>query len=223
MRVRWFGQSAFELQGAQGTVMIDPFGDMSGLAASRGIQFDYPAVSGVEAQLLLITHEHVDHNNAQAVAGEPMVLRSTAGRLESRFGEVLAVASEHDENAGTERGPNTIFVFELDGTRVAHFGDFGQRALREEQAALLGGVDLLFLPVGGGPTIGGEQAALVVGELKPRWVVPMHYRTPRIGFLDTADDFLARHERVERPAGAEFETSELPEDGGPIVVVPAAP
>ncbi len=52
-------------------------------------------------------------------------------------GEVLGVASEHDEAAGTERGPNTIFVFELDGLRVAHFGDFGQRTLREEQAAAI--------------------------------------------------------------------------------------
>ena len=222
MRVRWFGQSAFELQAGDGTVVIDPFGDLSGLTG-RGIQFDYPAISGVEAQLVLVTHEHADHNGVEAVGGAPTVLRSTAGRLESPLGEVLAVASEHDEQAGTQRGPNTIFAFELDDVRVCHFGDFGQRGLREEQAAAIGDVDLLFLPVGGGPTIGGEQAALVVEELGPRWVVPMHYRTPRIGFLETADDFLARFEHVQRPSGPEFETGELPEEGGPLVVAPAAP
>lgn len=78
------------------------------------------------------------------------MLRSTAGRHESPIGEVLGIASEHDEAAGTERGPNTIFAFELDGIRVAHFGDFGQSALRPEQAAALGNIDLLFLPVGDG-------------------------------------------------------------------------
>jgi L-ascorbate metabolism protein UlaG (beta-lactamase superfamily) len=168
MRVEWYGQSAFHLAGADASVAIDPFGDMSALAASRGMQFDYPPIEGVEADLLLVTHEHMDHNGVEAIGGEPAILRSTAGRLESPVGEVVAIASEHDESAGTERGPNTIFVFSLDGTRVCHFGDFGQRELREEQAGAIGEVDLLFLPVGAGPTIGGEQAQAIVERLAPR-------------------------------------------------------
>src|ERR1035441_10656961 len=158
MRVEWYGQSAFRLSAGDASVAIDPFGDMSAMAASRGMQFDYPAIDGVEADLLLVTHEHLDHNGVEAIGGDPAILRSTAGKLESPVGEVTAIASEHDESAGTERGPNTIFVFELDGIRVAHFGDFGQSALRDEQAAAVGNVDLLIVPVGGGPTIGAPPA-----------------------------------------------------------------
>jgi L-ascorbate metabolism protein UlaG (beta-lactamase superfamily) len=223
MRVEWYGQSAFRLSTAEQSVAIDPFADMSAMAASRGMQFDYPPIAGVEADLLLVTHEHMDHNGVEAIGGDPAILRSTAGTLQSPLGEVVAVASEHDEQAGTARGPNTIFVFSLDGTRVCHFGDFGQSALRPEQAQALGEVDLLILPVGGGPTIGAEGAAAIVQRLAPRWVVPMHYRTPRIGFLETAEAFLERHpgaHRLERPA---FETDELPAAEGPLVVVPAAP
>jgi L-ascorbate metabolism protein UlaG (beta-lactamase superfamily) len=223
MRVEWYGQSAFHLSGGGASVMIDPFGDMSGLAASRGMQFDYPQISGVQADVLLVTHEHFDHNGVEVVGGDPAILRSTAGRLESPVGEVVAVASEHDEEAGTARGPNAIFVFSLDGARVCHFGDFGQSELRPEQAQAIGAVDLLFLPVGGGPTIGAEQAAAIMARLRPRWVVPMHYRTPRIGFLETAEAFLERSERVEQLAGAAFDTAELPDGEGPLVVVPAAP
>jgi L-ascorbate metabolism protein UlaG (beta-lactamase superfamily) len=222
MRLQWYGQSAFHLSSADASVAIDPFGDMSGLAG-RGIQFDYPAIEGVDATLLLVTHEHVDHNGVEAMGGDPTILRSTAGRLESPLGEVVASASEHDDQAGTARGPNTIFVFELDGLRVAHFGDFGQRALRDEQAAAIGQVDLLIVPVGGGPTIGAEQAAEIVGRLRPRWVVPMHYRTPRISFLDTADAFLERSGQVERLEEPAFDTAALPASDGPLVVVPAAP
>jgi L-ascorbate metabolism protein UlaG (beta-lactamase superfamily) len=223
MQVEWYGQSAFRLSSADTTVAIDPFGDMSALAGSRGMQFDYPPIEGVEAQLLLVTHEHMDHNGVEAIGGDPTILRSTAGKLESPIGEVTAIASEHDEAAGTERGPNTIFVFELDGVRVAHFGDFGQSELRPEQAAAIGMVDLLILPVGGGPTIGAAGAAAIIERLAPRWVVPMHYRTPRIGFLETADAFLERHPNVHRLDGATFDTWELPEAEGPLVVVPAAP
>jgi L-ascorbate metabolism protein UlaG (beta-lactamase superfamily) len=221
MQVEWYGQSAFRLSGGDTTVFIDPFCDVSGLAA-RGLQFEYPAIAGVDAQLLLVTHEHRDHNGVEAIGGDPAVLRSTAGKLESPIGEVVAVASEHDIAAGTERGPNTIFVFTLDGVRVAHFGDFGQSQLRAEQAEAIGKVDLLFVPVGGGPTIGGEQAAAIAERLGARWIVPMHYRTPMVSFLETADAFLQRVPNVERLESPVFDTDALP-GGNPLAVVPAAP
>jgi L-ascorbate metabolism protein UlaG (beta-lactamase superfamily) len=223
MRVEWFGQSAFHLDGEQGSVAIDPFGDMSSLSRDRGIQWDYPAIAGLEPKLLLVTHEHRDHNAVETIGGDPVVLRSTAGTLDSPFGDVVAIASEHDDAAGTQRGSNTIFCFSLDGVRVCHMGDFGQSGLREEQAQAIGEVDLLFVPVGGGPTLGAEQAALVVARLSPRWVVPMHYRTPRIGFLETADEFLEKASAVQRFEQSAFETGELASAKGPLVVVPAAP
>jgi L-ascorbate metabolism protein UlaG (beta-lactamase superfamily) len=191
--------------------------------AGRGVVFEYPAIEDVEADLLLVTHEHLDHNGVEAVVGEPTVLRSTAGRHASPIGDVVGVASEHDQAAGTERGPNTIFVFELDGVRIAHFGDFGQSEMRDEQAAAIGSVDLVFLPVGGGPTTDAAQARAIVDRLKPRWVVPMHYRTPKIGFLDTADEFLDTFSEVHRLDEPSFETDDLPTGDEPVAVVPAAP
>jgi L-ascorbate metabolism protein UlaG (beta-lactamase superfamily) len=222
MRIQWYGQSSFSLSGPEASVFIDPFADMSG-AAEHGIQFDYAPIGGVEADLLLVTHEHPDHNGVEAIGGDPVILRSTAGRLESPIGEVVAVASEHDAAAGTERGPNTIFVFSLDGVRTAHFGDFGQAALRDEQAKAIGQVDLAILPVGGGPTIDAAQARTIVDRLGPRWVVPMHYRTPRISFLNTADEFLALFSDVRRMPEPSFDTAELEGSGGPAVVVPGVP
>jgi L-ascorbate metabolism protein UlaG (beta-lactamase superfamily) len=223
MQVEWYGQSAFRLEGAGQTVFVDPFGDVGAAAAERGLQFDYPPIAGVSADVVLVTHEHFDHNAVDALEGSPAVLRSTAGRLGSPVGEVVAIASEHDDAAGTERGPNTIFVFDLDGVRVAHMGDFGQAGLRAAQTAALRGIDLLIVPVGGGPTIGAEQAALVVETLAPRWVVPMHYRTERVNFLEPADGFLERFGSVARLESARFDTAELPDGKAPLIVVPATP
>jgi L-ascorbate metabolism protein UlaG (beta-lactamase superfamily) len=222
MQVEWYGQSAFRLSTPEATVAIDPFGDISGLT-NRGIQFEYPPIEDLTAQLLLVTHEHADHNGVEAIGGDPVILRSTAGRLPSPIGEITAVASEHDEAAGTERGPNTIFVFELEDLRVCHFGDFGQGGLRDEQAQAIGRLDLLLVPVGGGPTIGAQQAAEIVDRLAPRWVVPMHYRTPRIGFLETAEPFLERLSHVERLSASTFDTQQLRVKDAPLAVVPAAP
>ena len=225
MRVEWHGQSAFTLTGSEAKVFIDPFGDMAPLLADRGLNFEYPPIEVDGVDLLLVTHEHRDHNAVEAIGGEPQTLRATAGKHDTEaVGEVLGVASEHDEVAGTKRGPNTIFVFELDGLRVAHFGDFGQRQLREEQAAAIGAVDLLFLPVGGGPTIGAAQAGAIVSRLDARWVVPMHYRNERVEFLpESEEEFVAQMPQTVRFQTADFETADLPAEGGPIAVVPAAP
>jgi L-ascorbate metabolism protein UlaG (beta-lactamase superfamily) len=223
VNIRWYGQSAFLLRGGQ-SVFVDPFGAMEGLAA-RGMQFDYPPVEGVEAELLLVTHEHGDHNAVEVIGGSPQILRSTAGTFDSPVGEVIGVASEHDDVAGTRRGPNTIFCFSLDGRRICHFGDFGQAELRPEQQRAIGEVDVLFVPVGGGPTAGGESAAAIVRALRPQLVVPMHYRTDAVDFLDPPDEFLdALGARVERLDESELDVEQfLGTPDGPIVALLAAP
>jgi L-ascorbate metabolism protein UlaG (beta-lactamase superfamily) len=209
VRIRWFGQSAFLLSDEK-TVLVDPFGIDRAVFAARGLEFGYPEIEPVAADLLLITHEHGDHANAAAATGEPVTIRSTAGTFDSPVGTVVSVASEHDAAAGTQRGPNALVRFELDGLAVCHLGDLGQPALRPEQRAALGEVDVLFVPAGGGPTIGGAVAAEVVRALAPRLVVPMHYRTPALNFLDPPDAFLeALGAPVERLAGSEAEAEPL--------------
>ena len=223
MRIRWYGQSAFLLTGER-TVMIDPFGPLGEQAAARGIVFDYPAIEPVPADVLLVTHEHADHNAAGTVTGSPTVVRSTAGTFESPVGEIVAVASEHDDVAGTARGPNTIFRFALDGLRVCHLGDLGQPSLRPEQVAAVGAIDILFVPAGGGPTVGGELAADVARILRPRLVVPMHYRTPAIGFLDPPDGFLAALGASVEEVDTEFDPADVLGDADePRVAVVAPP
>ena len=222
MKVRWFGQSAFALSGSA-EVFIDPFGDMSAMAG-RGMTWTYPAITGVSAELLLVTHEHRDHNAVDAIEGVKQTIRSSAGTFETPIGLVVGVASEHDDVAGTKRGANVIYVFELDGMRVCHFGDFGQSQLRPEQREAIGRVDLLFVPIGGLATIDGRAAAALVEELAPSLVVPMHYRTPALSFLETADDFLAAVKgEIVTPDRSSFDTDSLRPEGGRLVVVPAPP
>jgi L-ascorbate metabolism protein UlaG (beta-lactamase superfamily) len=222
MQVEWFGQSAFRLSDGATTIFIDPFADMTPVR-DRGMRWDYPAIAGVAADLLLVTHEHLDHNGVESVGGEPVTHRSTAGRLSSPIGEVVAIASEHDQAAGTERGPNTLYVFSFGGRRVAHLGDLGQSSLRGEQLRALGRVDVLFVPVGGGPTIGAQQASEIATAVGATVVVPMHYRSERIDFLEPVDAFAELAGGAQRLPSPVFELDALPAGESPLVVVPAAP
>jgi L-ascorbate metabolism protein UlaG (beta-lactamase superfamily) len=211
MRVRWFGQSAFLLDGTK-RVFIDPFADMSEMLRKRGGRFDYPLIEGVEADLVLVTHEHFDHNQVDVIGGDPTVIPAQAGTLESPVGDVVGVASEHDAVAGTQRGHNTIYCFTLDGTRFCHFGDFGQAALRPEQREAIGEVGVLFLPAGAGPTVAHDAGAQIVRELAPRVTVVMHYGNEAVDFLEPPDGlFDALGAEVQRLEGSEADLSELRE------------
>src|SRR6201999_4144237 len=96
MQVEWYGQSAFRLTDDGTTVFIDPFDDL-GAMTGRGMRWDYPAIEGVDADVLLVTHEHLDHNGVGAIGGDPAVIRALSGRHESPIGDVVGVASEHDD------------------------------------------------------------------------------------------------------------------------------
>jgi L-ascorbate metabolism protein UlaG (beta-lactamase superfamily) len=222
MQLEWYGQSAFRLTDDGSTVFIDPIGDMSRLTG-QGLRWDYPPITGVTADLLLVTHEHGDHNGVEAIGGDPVVLRSRAGTHESPIGPVIGIASEHDDVAGTQRGPNTMFVFTFGGMRVAHLGDLGQAGLRDAQLAALGQVDLLLPPVGAGPTIGAAQAMAIVEEVGAKVVVPHHYRTARIDFLEPVDAFAERFATVHRADGPVVDLETVPDGDGPVLVLPAAP
>lgn len=198
MKIRWYGQSAFSIRGREHSVFVDPFGSID------SPQWHYPPIDGATAVLLLVTHDHRDHNAVDVVGGDPVVI-TKAGTHESPVGEVVGVSSEHDAVAGTQRGANVIFRFALDGITFAHFGDFGQTALRPEQREALGDVDVVFFPAGGGPTTEVNDGAALLRELAPRVVVPMHYRTPLIGFLDPVEPFLEALGWPVEEAGAEAE------------------
>jgi len=220
--IEWHGQSAFTLRADDGAVLIDPF-DQSQRPEGLSIRFGYPQIPPQRVELLLITHEHFDHNGAAVAAGQPQAVRSTAGRFQTPIGEVVAIASEHDPEAGTRRGPNAVFVFTLGGVRICHMGDFGQSGLRPEQQQAIGAVDLLFVPVGGGPTADATLAAEISRTLQPRWIVPMHYRTDHIDFLEPADAFLAQFESVTPFARNRASLANAPDEGALHVLHLAPP
>ena len=219
MHIEWYGQSAFALRGDDRPWRSTRSATCPALPRA-GCSSTIRRSTASSAELLLVTHEHRDHNGVEVVGGDPAMLRSTAGKLESPVGEVVAVASEHDEVAGTQRGPNTIFVFTLDGVRVAHFGDFGQAALRAEQAAASAGRPAVH--AGRRRPDDRPGPAREIGErLGARG--SSRCTTGRRGSASSSRPTrsLGRYDHVVRLDTPSFETADLPE--GLAVVVPAAP
>jgi L-ascorbate metabolism protein UlaG (beta-lactamase superfamily) len=207
VKISWLGHSCFKIEDDSGKVVVtDPFDESVG----------YP-LPKVRADVVAVSHDHRDHNNLKALKGDPVVVRGP-GRRSAAGIEFQGIASYHDEKRGALRGKNTIFCFEMDDVRICHLGDLGHQ-LGEKEIATLGEVDVLMIPVGGNFTLDGEGAKKVIGQIKTRIVMPMHFKTsavpPSFGIYP-ADDFLSG-QQVERP-GKSITEDDLP-DEGPLVVV----
>ena len=175
LELRWHGHACFELACKGFTVVFDPYEDnyVPGFGALD-----------VAADLVLCSHtQHGDHNAAHV--GHPL-----EGH-ENPF-TITAIETFHDPEGGALRGPNTIHVLQAGKLRVAHLGDIGCQ-LTPAQLADLAGLDVAMVPVGGFYTIGPAEAKALMDQIKPKVIIPMHYRQGEVGLPAVAelDDFLA--------------------------------
>ncbi|MBQ1490640.1 MAG: MBL fold metallo-hydrolase [Blautia sp.] len=187
MELRWLGHSCFVLEMDGYKVIFDPF--------TEGSVPGIPAIHE-EVDLVLSSHSHGDHAGAAGVT-----LRK--GK-ECPFA-IEEIHSFHDECRGAKRGKNIIRVLSADGISVAHMGDIGCEPTKEQKEKLKG-VDVMLMPVGGFYTLEPKEVKALVEELKPRVLIPMHYRSSSFGFdtIGTLEDYLALCDDVVRYGGPTF-------------------
>ncbi len=191
MRIQWYGQSAFRLAGEQ-TVFIDPFDRPSEALAARGLEFNYAPIENVTADVLLITHEHIDHNAAEAIGGEPVTIRSTAGR--SRIaGRRGASRSPRSTTTSPERcaGRTRSSASSSTASRSATSATSASRRCAPSSAPRSVRSTCSSCRSATGRRSAASRPPTLVRSLAPRLVLPMHYRTEAVNFLDPPDAFLA--------------------------------
>jgi len=184
MNITWYGQSCFQISSSQGknnhvSIVIDPFDESIGLKLPK-----------LQADIVLVTHDHFDHNNIKAVSDSPLVIKGP-GEYEIKGVFVRGIPGFHDNSQGAERGNVTIYTIEAEGMRICHLGDLGQKELSSDQLDKIGEVDILMIPVGGIYTINAGEAIKVMAQIEPRIIIPMHYKIPKLKIkLDDIDKFL---------------------------------
>ena len=172
MKITWLGHACFLLESGGYRVILDPCKGVPGVKDTA-----------CEAEAVYCSHGHFDHCYTDEI-------RLAEGKT-SPF-TLKEIAAFHDEANGAKRGPNTIRLFTAEGITVAHMGDLGHQ-LNDAQLAEMGKADVLLLPVGGTYTVDSAGAKAVCDAVKPRVVIPMHYRKEEMGFdvLQTVDEFTA--------------------------------
>jgi len=74
---------------------------------------------------------------------------------------------------GAEGQVNTIFTTEIDGIRLCHLGALANPSLDPQTLEDIGRVDLLFVPIAGGPVLSPKDAAKLSASLEPKVIIPI--------------------------------------------------
>lgn len=187
MTLTWIGHSCFRLEEEGYTIIFDPYEDnkVPGLGPVRE-----------NADLVLCSHEHGDHNARQSVS------IVTGGK---NPWQIMGIDTYHDDKKGTLRGENTIHILDNGSLRLAHFGDIGCQ-LTEQQAEQLKGLDVALIPVGGYYTVDAPQAKKIMDMVHPRVIIPMHFRGESFGFdvIGPVEAFTDLYQDVIRQKGSVF-------------------
>jgi len=214
MKVKWLGHSCFLITSRGGLrIITDPY------AVGGGI--NYSPIKET-ADVVVVSHGHDDHSNVSAVQGTPEVVKGD-GKKTAKGIQFKGIATYHDASQGKRSGLNTVFCFTIDDIKLCHLGDLGH-VLSPEQANEIGAVDILFVPVGGFYTIDAPVASQVCDQLKPKIVIPMHFKTPKCAYpIAGVEDFLRGQKNVRRVGGSEmdFERERLPAATEIVLLRPA--
>lgn len=217
MKIKWYGHAAFLITSSQGVKIItDPYE-----SGAYGGQLAYGKITD-QADIAITSHDHADHNDTKSLPGFPEIVKG-GGTKSVKGISFKGIASYHDPSKGSERGSNTIFTFSVDGIKICHLGDLGH-LLSEKEIAEIGSVDILLIPVGGYFTIDSKEATKVGEQIKPKVLIPMHFKTEKCGFpIAPVDDFLKGKANIKRPKTSEvtFELASLPSETEIVVLVHA--
>jgi L-ascorbate metabolism protein UlaG (beta-lactamase superfamily) len=206
VKLKWYGHASFRITSDSGSSIItDPYDPRTA---------GYKAFSESADVVVISSDNDSFHCNEQLIPGEHITInalelaRSGLDRVEHgvRFTAVEAMeALDHREHDPDQNGMYRMLV---DGISIGHMGDIGN-ALTESQLEFFAGVDVLLALAGGHPTLALNDLETAIKFIKPRLVIPMHFRTltykPRntvwiesfLGYFDDAQVEFACSSEVE--------------------------
>ncbi len=213
--ITWWGQACFCITGpGEVSVLNDPF--------PEGMGYDPPTCTPT---VCTVSHEHRDHNAVEGLAQTTPIIRGAVGEHQAAGITFTGVGVFHDAEQGAKRGPNVIYMWQMAGVRIAHFGDIGHLPT-PEQLQQIGCVDVAIIPVGGYYTIDGAQAVELARQVSAKIILPMHYKTPATEKLPISglEPFLSAVPdtwQVERAGGVSVKlgAADLPEQGARVIVL----
>ncbi len=175
MDIRWYGHAAFGLTPENGpSVITDPY---------RADLVGYAPIPDAADIVVRSSADDEGHCREDLVPGEHELVEAlaiamnggsrTVGGVEFKAKKAMEIADHFEHEVP---GQNAMYRFELDGIKIAHMGDVGNR-LTCDQLAFFEDVDILLALTGSILTIKMPDLMEMIHKTGPKLVIPMHFRT----------------------------------------------
>lgn len=160
--IHYLGRACVRIRGKEGTIISDPFPKTNGFDPGKPT-----------AQIVTLSTDDPDRVNPSVVKPlkERVFVINGPGEYEVGGVMVSGIRSYRDNEKGTQRGYNTIYVMELDEMTFCHLGELGHE-LSTRQIEEIGTIDVLFVPIANGLT--PAQLTELVATIEPRAVIPLY-------------------------------------------------
>ncbi len=176
LEIQWFGGGCFRLRGSQGTVVCDPY------------PLDSSLPPNFKADVITLSRPDGTSGLRLPRQAEAFVIDGP-GEYERGGIFVVGLAIGQRSAEASVSSSSIAYAITIDDVTVCHLGELGRRPTQAE-VEVLGSVDVLLVPIGGGMMLNAARAAEVVGLIDPKIAVPMHYPVTPAGTSDALDRFL---------------------------------
>jgi len=203
MNITWYGQSCFRIQNTQQNVLIDPYSPRK--AGLRGPNFN--------STITILTNPE-DKETIKKDSKESFLITSP-GEYEISSIFVYGTSFIRKDKK------LTIYQVEMDNIRFGILGEINA-PLASEELESLDGIDVLFVPIGGGTMIGPEKAVETINSIEPRIVIPCCYQIPKIKIkLGSLEKFLSEigSKKAEKLPKLNLRKNDLASEETKIVVL----
>ena len=219
MKIRWLAHASFLIEGDDLRIITDPY--------EPNEVINLPPITEPADIVVRSSDDDEAHCFVETIPPRYELVTATdivdtgATALGVNFSSIWSEESHIHKEVVRD---NAMYRFTLEGINITHLGDVGN-PLSEEQMDALAGTDILLALAGGPPTIDLDDLNKVIERIKPKVVIPMHYRIPGPRFfMLPVTEFTSYYpeERVtwsESPV-AEFSSDSLPEDTQILVLKP---
>jgi L-ascorbate metabolism protein UlaG (beta-lactamase superfamily) len=171
LSVQWLGHTCFLFTGGGARVLVNPFRTLGCTAKYRAPK--------VASDVVLISSQLLDEGAVEGLPGNPKLIYES-GIYKYKGLDFQGSAIAHDRKGGKQFGMNTAWSWKQAGVNIVHLG-VPAAPLAFEQTVVfsrLGRPDIAFIPVGGGNKgYTAQEAKQAVEAIKPKLVIPTHYRT----------------------------------------------
>ncbi|MGL5082913.1 MAG: MBL fold metallo-hydrolase [Microcoleaceae cyanobacterium] len=218
LNIQWLGHTCFLFTGGGLRILVNPFRPIGCTAGYRNPK--------VNTDLVLISSRLLDEGSVDAFPGNPSLLYEP-GVYQFEDTKVQGIRTIKDRKQGRQFGTNVAWLWNQAEIKILHLGGLAG-SIDLEERILIGRPDVLFVPVGGGPkSYTPEEAKQAISILKPKVIVPTHYKTaasdPKTCDLAPLDDFLSVMQGTPvQPVGKDtlvLNRNQLPDGEKPVIQV----